>query len=141
MTCMGRLPSSSVASRWAVAWRPASCASTLPPGRPQVLSLCLLLRLSSSTWSPELRAAALVSITVFERVSGCLTCLRSWPASREKQPGAQLLLHVVVRVVVVLIEVESDVSDASKGHQPRENDAAGDDPLVVQAALDLHLRL
>lgn len=50
----GTLPISSAASRIAVACRWTSPSSTLPPGSPHVLSLCLLFLLSRSTSVPLL---------------------------------------------------------------------------------------
>ena len=51
----GSCPISSRASRMAVCCR-VSPGSALPPGIPQVLSLCLLFRSSSSTWPEHLQS-------------------------------------------------------------------------------------
>lgn len=52
----GSAPISSCASRLAVSKRSVSLSSTLPPGNPQVLLLCVLLRNSSNNSSPDLQA-------------------------------------------------------------------------------------
>lgn len=74
----GRDPISSIASRTAVSSRCGSAGSTFPPGRPYVLSLCLLCLSSSSTcWSSLPCSAEL-------QVSSCLSEAAGQPQVRKQ---------------------------------------------------------
>ena len=78
----GREPISSIASRTAVSSRCGSAGSTFPPGRPYVLSLCLLFLSSSSTcWSSLPCSAEL-------QVSSCLSEAAGQPQVREQSSSS-----------------------------------------------------